>query len=299
MTHQSLSLSGYKPFQMFKNSHFQEIFDRQGYVIFEFLEPRETEHLLRLHRTLRNNLKRNFDASLMVADLEYRVTVHREIENIFRTKIDLFFSNLITCACGFVVKKAMSPDSELQFHQDMSFIDESSHASMAIWCPLVDVSQRNGGLRVVAGSHKLNRKPRAQVTPAPYRELFSSLDAKFITEVPMKTGQAIVYSHQLFHGSASNLSLTDRIAAYAVMVPHDSRLRFYYQDIVNKPDELEVFEVNDGFYLTYVPGRFEIERGSVTRYVPGVRPVGFRRLGVIDFEFELLTRERLELLLLN
>lgn len=292
-----MSLSGYQPSQMFKNSHFQEIFDRQGYVILDFLEPRETEHLLRLHRTLRNHLKRNFDASLMVADFEYRVIVHREIENIFRKKIDLFFSNLITCACGFVVKKAMSPDSELQFHQDMSFIDESSHASVAIWCPLVDVSQRNGGLRVVAGSHKLNCKPRAQVTPAPYRELFSSLDAKFITEVPMKAGQAIAYYHKLFHGSASNLSLADRVAAYAVMVPRDSKLRFYYQDVVNNPDKLELFEVDNRFYLTYVPGRFEIDGGSVTRYVPAIRPVGVRRLGMIDYEFEPLTNERLEFLL--
>jgi len=280
---------------MFKNSQLQKIFDRQGYVVIDFLDAREVENLLSLHRTHRNHLQGNFDASLMVADLEYRATVHREVESVFRGKINKLLTAIRPCACGFVVKKAMSPDSELQFHQDMSFVDERSQVSLGIWCPLVDVSQRNGCLRVVSGSHRLNSKPRAQVTPRPYKELFSSLDAKFITEVPMRAGQAFVQYQQLFHGSASNVSSSERVAAYAVLVPKNAKLRFYYQDVINKPDKLEVFEVNDRFYLTYVPGRFEIDDSSVTRYVPGTRPLGFKRLEVIDYAFEPLTKERLEL----
>jgi len=110
----------------------------------------------------------------------------------------------------------------------------------------------------------------------------------------MKAGQAILQSQQLFHGSGSNLSPYERVAAYGVLVPTVSTLLFYYQDLQNHPEKLEVFEVDDDFYVRYVPGRFKVDDESVTRYVPGTRPVELKSLGFIDYEFEPITEERLQ-----
>ena len=55
-----------------------------------------------------------------------------------------------------------------------------------------------------------------------------------------------------------------------------------------------MFEVDEDFYVRYVPGTFKVDNESVTRYVPGTRPVGLKSLGLIDYEFEPITAERLQ-----
>lgn len=280
--------------KLFKDHKLQESFERHGYVVFDLLDAPEIDHLLSVHRTFANRLQGDFAATLMISDLQYRRAVHEEIKSVVQKKIERILTDYRPCSCGFVIKKAMSPDSELQFHQDWSFVDEACDISVGIWCPLMDVGQQNGCLRVVPGSHKLNTKPRAQVTPLPYRKLFSTIHPKYITQIPMTAGQVLLQNQRLFHGSASNLSASERVAVYGVLVPANTPLRFYYQDLQSHPDKLEVFEVDDSFYMTYVPGRFEVDGDSVTRYVPGPRPAGFKSLGFIDYEFEHITSERLE-----
>lgn len=280
--------------RIFKDAGLQELFDRDGYVMVDFLDEREVNHLLHVHHSFGDCLQGDFAASLMVPEEQYRKTVHQEVTDIFNEKIAQILVGHRLCSGGYVRKTAMSPESELQIHQDWSFVDEGRFTSLGIWCPLVDVNEQNGCLRLLAGSQRLNTKARGQVTPIPYRNLFSTIDLKYITHIPMKAGQAILQSQQLFHGSCSNLSTHERVAAYAVLVPTDATLLFYYHDLQNRPDKLEVFEVDDDFYARYVPGSFYVDNESVTRYVPGTRPVGLKSLGLIDYEFEPITQERLQ-----
>ena len=279
---------------IFKDAELQKLFDRDGYVVVNFLDESEIKHLLNVHHSFENYLQGDFAATLMIPDEQYRKTVHQEVKSIFNDKIARIVFDHKLCSCGYVVKKAMSPDSELQIHQDLSFVDETRFTSLGVWCPLVDVNEQNGCLRIVPGSHRLNTKPRGQVTPIPYRNLFSTIDPKYLTHVPLKAGQAILQSQQLFHGSGGNLSAYERVAAYGVLVPTVSTILFYYQDLQNHPETLEVFEVDEDFYVRYVPGRFKVDAQSVTRYVPGTRPAGLKSLGFINYEFEPITKERLE-----
>ena len=280
--------------RIFKEAGLQKLFDRDGYVVVDFLDEKEIDHLLHVHHTFGNCLQGDFAASLLIHDEQYRKIVHQEVKSIFDEKIQQILVDHRFCSCGYVIKKALSPESELQIHQDWSFVDEVRFTSLGVWCPLVDVNKQNGCLRVVAGSHRLNTKPRGQVTPIPYRNLFSTIDLKYLTHIPMKAGQAMLQSQQLFHGSVSNLSAYERVAAYGVLVPTVATLLFYYQDLQNYPEKLEVFEVDEDFYVRYVPGTFKVDNESVTRYVPGTRPVGLKSLGLIDYEFEPITAERLQ-----
>src|SRR5256885_11268191 len=179
---------------IFKNAELQKLFDRDGYVLVDFLDESEIKHLLNVHHSFKNYLQGDFAASLMIPDEQYRKTVHQEVKSIFNDKLARIIFDHKLCSCGYVIKKAMSPDSELQIHQDLSFVDELRFTSLGVWCPLVDVNEQNGCLRIAPGSHRLNTKPRGQVTPMPYRNLFSTIDPKYLTHIPMKAGQAILQS---------------------------------------------------------------------------------------------------------
>ncbi len=279
---------------IFRDAGLQKLFERDGYVLVDFLDGAEIARLLDLHRKFRNFLRRDFDASYFAPEGDYRRAVHLEVGRVFGGRLARFldFDHKV-CSCGYVVKKAASRRSELPFHQDLSFADEARFDSLTVWCPLVDVDERSGCLSFVAGSHELNRKPRGQGMPRPYRELFSNIDPRLVTPMPMKAGQAIFQSLRLFHGSGSNLLRAERVATYANVVQKDAPLLFYFHDLRNDPKRLEVFEVGDDFYVSYVPGTFARDVKVGTRFLPAARPDGVKSLGFIDYEFEPITEESL------
>jgi hypothetical protein len=273
---------------IFTNMLQQEQFDRDGYLVVDFLSVDEVEQLLHLHNRFEQCLMASFDASMMSRDLNYRQTVDAEIKEIFSVKLSSTLRDYRLCSCGYAVKKAQHDTNELPIHQDWSFVDETRFESLGIWCPLIDVGRGNGCLRVVRGSHRLNGKPRGMTTPPAYKELFSSIDDRCFTYVTMRAGQAILFSQRLFHGSTSNGHEQDRVAAYGILVPIESELLFHFQDLANNPDKLEVFHVSDNFLTKYFPGA-PLDDESL----------GARRLGLIDYEFEPITREQLMLMYLT
>jgi hypothetical protein len=205
----------------------------------------------------------------MSRDLTYRHTINEDIKRVFAAKLDSTLPNYRLCSTGYAVKEASNATSELPIHQDWSFVDETRFESLGIWCPLTDVGKRN-------------TKPRGMTTPTAYRELFSSIDDAYFTYLEMLAGQALLFSQRLFHGSQSNLNDQDRVAAYGILIPAESVLWFHFQDLENNPEKLEVFQVEDSFLTKYFPGA-SLEDESL----------GARSLGLIDYEFEPITRDQL------
>lgn len=267
---------------MFKEELQQQQFDQDGYLVMDFLSASEVGQLHRLHRRFENRLTGPFDASIMSRDLIYRQIIDEDIKQVFAAKLNSTLKDYRLCSSGYAVKKASNATSELPIHQDWSFVDETRFESLGIWCPLTDVGKRNGCLRVVRGSHRLNTKPRGMTTPTAYRELFSSIDDAYFTYLEMRAGQALLFSQRLFHGSQSNLKDQDRVAAYGILIPAESVLWFHFQDLENNPEKLEVFQVEDSFLTKYFPGA-SLDDESL----------GARSLGLIDYEFEPITREQL------
>ena len=255
----------------FKNELLSEAFERNGYVIVDCLDASELQRLLALHKSFVSTLKGDFCASIMSPNKKYRRKVDLEIKKVFRNKVSDIFSDWFLSSCGYVIKKACSPKSELPIHQDWSFVDEEKYSSIGLWCPLIDVDEQNGCIRLLKGSHKLNTKPRGQTTPQAYKNLFASLDRSAFTNIRMKAGQLLFQSHRLFHGSNSNMSPIERPAAYGILMPKGSKPKFYYQDLEVYPNKLEEFDVDHRFF---------------TSYVPGTRPVGYKSRGFINYEFD-------------
>jgi ectoine hydroxylase-related dioxygenase (phytanoyl-CoA dioxygenase family) len=90
--------------------------------------------------------------------------------------------------------------------------------------------------------------------PFAFPELVPLLRAKYLTDVPLRAGQALLFNQRLFHCSGPNLSNTDRVAATAVLVPRDSTLRYYHTNSDESGGGIEVFEVDPTFYTRHSIG---------------------------------------------
>jgi hypothetical protein len=238
----------------FRDPNLQQEFDQNGYVVVDCLDKTEVNYLRNVWRDLPNDLSPvHFSATMFSADLAYREKVHTSLRNVFQPLADALLEDYRVCYCSYVHKPARSPQSTVELHQDWTFVDESVFQPIAYWCPLVDVDASNGCLNVVPGSHRLNRLPRGLGDPRfPYTELLGCLQRDYMRQVPMKAGQAFVYTQSLFHSSPPNNSDEDRVVAGALAIPSPSDLLFLMK--APAATEFSVYKVPDDFYFRHVIG---------------------------------------------
>ncbi|MEH2138370.1 glycosyltransferase [Nostoc sp.] len=205
--------------------------------------------------------------------------ITQEVKKRFSSKLATLFPEYRIVLCNLVFK---SPDvfSEMPLHQDPSLVDERSLKSFGVWCPLIDVHEQNGCLLVVKKSHLLNSqlRPLFVFNGFPYsQDILSLLQQNYLTSIPMKAGQALIYDKRLFHGSPPNSTAIERVAAVCGLVPENILTHFCYRETPTS-SKIELFEVEDEFY---------------DRYIVGQKPEGVKRLGTLDYNVDSLTPELL------
>jgi hypothetical protein len=259
--------------------------EHDGYAIVDqFLDAAKIGQLLELFHSCDSPIHTQpFGASIFSDDLEYRAAVDRGIKEVIRPKVDTLFNGYRHCFSNFVVKKPQPETAaagEVPVHQDITFVDESRHLSLGLWCPLVETSLQNGCLLVAPGSHTLNTGPRAPGTAHPYRQLDPIFHKKQLKTVPMKAGSAMIFSQRLFHASPPNHGTAVRVVVGGLFVPREAQLYCYYND-PSSPGRMEVFEVDDLFY---------------TRYLYRSRPEGVPCVGSVDYRYDRITPRQLAML---
>jgi ectoine hydroxylase-related dioxygenase (phytanoyl-CoA dioxygenase family) len=232
------------------------------------LDRTELEFLTSVQARLRQAGHPAFDSTILAKDESHRREVHEAIRSVLSAKLRLLSIDRRIILCTFVVKAAQRPDGEVPLHQDWCFFDESAGSPIGVWCPLVDVDEGNGCLQVVKGSHRVSAAPRPVRGPFAFPDLVPLLRQRYLRSIPMRAGDAMIFDQRLFHASLPNHSATERVAATAVLVPAAAALRYYHvEDPVRAPWSVEVFAVENDFYLRHRPGR---------------RPESATTLGTID-----------------
>ena len=250
---------------MFRDAGLQRDYDRAGYAVVPFLDGAQIERLARRWHELGDAVHtRPFSASIMSADSEYRRAVNDVIGEIFaplipRLMVDYRFS------FGSFVTKLPGNAVALPVHQDPQFVDEPEHESVNVWVPLVDVDGQNGCLRVMPGSHLLNRGPRGTNRGFPYAELAPLIESEYFVDVPMRAGEACITSHRTFHGSRGNVTPAERIVAAAIAVPAEAEMRYLYEGGAAPKGTIEVFAVDDEFFRAHVFGEPAAGRTPIDR----------------------------------
>lgn len=268
-----------KPFLNLSSINYE--LERNGYVVIDFLSECEVQNFLKLDQKNpppNDIVSSGISFSTSTSDLSYRRAITQKVKEIFSSKLANLLPEYRVLLCNLVRKKPDELYSEMPLHQDPSLIDEESLISYGVWCPLIDVDQQNGCLQVVKKSHLLNSRIRPfwRFDGFPYsQDILSNIQQHYLTSVPMKAGQALIYDKRLFHGSPPNLTTVERVAAICGLVPENILTHFCYRESPTS-DQIELFEVEDEFY---------------DRYIIGQKPEGVKSLGIFDYEIEPLTPE--------
>jgi hypothetical protein len=268
--------------KIFKEDNLQEEFEKNGFVILDFYTSDEVQYLLNLYRELHPQDEKGFFPSTFSKDKNYRITADEEIRKVGNRSIENYLTD-ITIVCGSFIVKFPGEDSVMNVHQDMTLIDESEFTGVNIWCPLIDLTDTNGLLYALPGSHRIFPTYRGSSVPTIYQDVYDDVK-KYSKPIYLKAGQAIFFDQSILHWSKPNLSSEVRPVTNTYFTNKNARFQTCYYDKEKYGNKVEIFSQNDSFMTDF-------EQFGDNIYD---RPIIGVSRGLFDYNFPLLTKEHLE-----
>lgn len=243
--------------QVFREPKLQAAYEPVGHATVDLLSPTEVQGLLDELATLRpddNFSPRHrsgkgftYHCSFLDSNRDYRRQVHALIARYFASHIERILNGYRILNGNFYVKPPHS--GEFVVHQNWPAITDIEDTTVTLWCPLVDVVERNGALQVVSGSHKLLPHIEGMRNPPYFTNFRQTVIDKYLEPVPMKAGEGIVFDDGLIHWSANNDSDFPRIAIQILCVPIDSQPAYWHYD-ERHPERFELIDADSEFWMT-------------------------------------------------
>ena len=146
--------------------------------------------------------------------------------------------------------KPASPVSELEIHQDSTVVDEEKDYCIFLWIPLCEITETNGPIWVLPGSHLWGNTQRSLGVPW---HLMKHIDIlrKYMFPVTVKLGDALIFDPALVHGSTPNFSKETRHSITITVLRKNYQLVYFFKDKKTNKDSIEKYEVDETFYETY------------------------------------------------
>jgi len=239
---------------LFKNPELQQQFESQGFVKLPLLNKEEVETLLNFYQdqNFDNKIDDGFHISLDNKNQELVTAVGEKIKSVLVPKTTEIFDRVQVFTASYVIKEP-GLQNIVPPHQDWSFVDENEFCSVTVWTPLVDVTENNGALGIIKGSHNLFNHHRSSPSPQSKSPLADHIFTLFpyVDIVEMKAGETLIFNNKLIHASPPNLSDQARIAVGIGVTQEEAQLRHYYHVPNSEPAQLEVYEVEKEFYTWY------------------------------------------------
>lgn len=267
--------------RIFKNEAHQQLFDKQGFIVLPFINEAEVAALDKLFDELHPNLSQSgFFSGSYSSDVQYKKTASNKIVEVFNRAYQELFINYTPFGGAFLYK-VPGANSELAAHQDWTILDEQKNVALNCWVPLCDVSLQNGPIMILPGSHFDNfNVVRAPTLPF----FFSGSDAMVVKELlPMevKAGTAVILNQSVIHYSPPNMSNQVRKAITAGIKSEGAQMYFHYK--VPDKNELEVFEMDDDFLISFKDFANDI----------GKRPYLGKSIGTLPYKLPQLSGQEL------
>lgn len=220
---------------------------RDGFIHVPFLSSTEVARLRSLWDHLGCDDFSGIYSNVHALDPAINRHVDEVITDVFTPAFERLFLGARLAGASFLAK-GVGPNSASTPHQDWNNVDEAHSLSLSIWVPLVDVDENNGALQVIPGTHRLRRSVRSLDTPSLYLDFTDELDP-LLRAVPAGSGDAVIYAHNLFHGSKPNKTSQPRVCAVSGVVGSDTPL-IHHRRVTSVPDTFDVFEVDRDFYFS-------------------------------------------------
>lgn len=267
---------------IFADADLQAQFHENGYVIVPFLSSDEVEKLYGLYEHFYPNGVEGFFTTTFANNVEHRETVNRSIREVCADRINELFEEYKILFSSFIVK-APGENSELIMHQDMTLVDEDFYSGINIWCPLVDLTEKNGAIEVLPKSHRFFKTYRGSSLPDIYDDIVAELKP-LMQAVYLKAGEAVIFDQSIIHYSPPNRSDSDRPVINTFVTHQDARLKICYLDRENVENQVEIFEQEDDFIE-----QFENFGHNIFN-----RPTIGKSLGLFPYDFPKLTMEKVK-----
>lgn len=237
--------------------------DAQGYVVVPLLDGSAVRRLQQLYRDC---APPGGATDLWESSRHHPYALNRRINTALRAEVaaagtELFARGTTVYGGSFMVK-GRRDSTMLALHQDWSVVDERAHTSLFVWCALDSIDARNGGLFVLPGSHRFFEGLRSGTYPSDRFHL-TVAEHRYVVDLALAPGQAVLYFDRLFHGSYANQGAADRVVATARLTGPHAPLRYYQR--VNAR-EVDVYDVDERFYLTHIDA---LARGALPARMPG------------------------------
>lgn len=235
----------------------------RGYVVRPFLADAAL-YALKKQLPVPSPLPSDFWATTLSSDVEYRRRVFHLIKAITREAFERLLPDYQLCLAAIVAKRGRAMHGTVPLHQDWWLTNNSVHRALHFWCPLNDVDEVTGCLRVVPGSHRIVSPP-CPLFPTDYDTGFQSvldlLESELAVPVPTPAGAAVIYDERLLHGSGPNRSSHSRIAINCALIPAAVSPHVYHVD-PDDPTRMNVLKVDQDFLCRFSYG------GRVVRPYP-------------------------------
>ena len=267
---------------IFKDAELQESFHKEGYVVVPFINESQIQELLGLYRSIYPKGVEGFFTTTFANDISHRERVNRSIREICKQEIEALFEQYKILFSSYIVK-APGPKSELIMHQDMTLVDERNYSGINIWCPLVDLNDKNGAIEVLPQSHRFFETYRGSSLPDIYDNVVDEIKP-LMKSCQLKAGEAIIFDQSIIHYSPPNLSQKERPVINTFVAHQDASIKICYWDKEKHGNQVEIFEQEDNFLE-----QFENFGHNIFN-----RPNIGKSLGLFPYNFPKLTSEMLE-----
>lgn len=234
---------------VFRDSKVEDSFKENGYVVIKnLLNEDDIRIFADFYSKIPAASQDTFYSSHWNDDVQYRTSVDQFIRPLLFEKVK---DKLLEYrpVYGYFLVKMPGDKGTVSVHQDWMLVDESKFVGVTMWIPLVDTSLENGSFQVIENSHKFLSQIRGSHTHFPYRGDLNDVHNRFLTNINLQRGDAILFDHRLAHASLPNFTKDPRVAVGLVVLPQEAQMIHYYFDHQQK--EVRLFEVDDNFLLEF------------------------------------------------
>ncbi len=264
--------------KVFNDEVLENKFHKDGYVVVDFISTNEVDKLRssydeNIHKSggliseddAQVKDKITYDFTFIDKNISYKKEVFSLIVDAFESKVTSYLNHYRPIIANFIRKKTHA--GEVPLHQNWAFVDEELYTSVSIWCPLVDSNEENGTLQVVPGSHKKFGKNRGPKIPWELESIKHDIIDNDLVPMNLKAGQAVILDDSIVHYSAINNKQELRLAIQLILVPEEVKSIHYNIDFELNPNQIELLEVEDDFYMEFNPWK-KAENVKIVHAIP-------------------------------
>ncbi len=249
---------------VFSDKKNQLFFEQHGYVVVDSRLDNDTiNQITDSYHQLTDSTQTPFESTMDNPNPAYKKRVHTLLYPSMNQLCNDFLHEYTPLIGNFVVKYPHD-NSAVPPHQDWNMVDETEYTGVNVWLALDNVTEQNGAIYLVTGSHLMSPTLRgSNINSAFNGNLFT--DYRTLTPIFLKKGQALIYDLKCIHMSPPNKSSSIRMAAGCACIPTKAQPLHYFQD----DQGVTLYNATTEFYYNFSYGNNKIpEQTDSIKVIP-------------------------------